>query len=100
MPTLLVGRNHSHLLLASMVEHVQAGGQNVYACIVPLYYAIMMIARISPFPCTVPRETILNSNKELLLGYSYGTYQFPGGHVEEGETFSEKLYKKKQKRNN
>lgn len=29
---------------------------------------------------------MLNSNNEVLLGYSHNNYQFPGGHVEEGET--------------
>ncbi len=29
---------------------------------------------------------LVNSKQELLLGYSYHTYQFPGGHVEENET--------------
>lgn len=29
---------------------------------------------------------IINSKKELLLGYSNGTYQFPGGHLEENES--------------
>lgn len=29
---------------------------------------------------------IINSNNEILLGYSHNDYQFPGGHVEEGET--------------
>lgn len=28
---------------------------------------------------------LINSNNELLLGYSHNDYQFPGGHVEEGE---------------
>ena len=28
---------------------------------------------------------LVNSNKELLLGYSHNDYQFPGGHVEEDE---------------
>jgi len=28
---------------------------------------------------------IINSNKEVLLGYSHNEYQFPGGHVEENE---------------
>ncbi len=28
---------------------------------------------------------LINSRKEILLGYSYHEYQFPGGHVEEGE---------------
>lgn len=29
---------------------------------------------------------IVNSKNEILLGYSRNNYQFPGGHVEEGET--------------
>ena len=29
---------------------------------------------------------LLNTKKEILLGYSHHTYQFPGGHVEENET--------------
>ena len=28
---------------------------------------------------------IINSNNEILLGYSHNEYQCPGGHVEEGE---------------
>ena len=28
---------------------------------------------------------IINSNNEILLGYSHNDYQFPGGHVEKGE---------------
>lgn len=28
---------------------------------------------------------IINSNDEILLGYSHNNYQFPGGHVEDGE---------------
>jgi 8-oxo-dGTP pyrophosphatase MutT (NUDIX family) len=28
---------------------------------------------------------MINSKNEVLLGYSYKTYQFPGGHLEEGE---------------
>ena len=38
---------------------------------------------------TVKRVKVLliNSNDEVLLGYSHNDYQFPGGHVEEGETF-------------
>ena len=28
---------------------------------------------------------LINSKKEILLGYSHHNYQFPGGHVEEGE---------------
>lgn len=31
------------------------------------------------------KAIILNSNNEILLGYSYGTYQFPGGHIEGDE---------------
>ena len=30
---------------------------------------------------------LINSKNELLLGYSHNNYQFPGGHVEEKETF-------------
>lgn len=37
------------------------------------------------------RGVIINSNNEILLGYLNNTYQFPGGHVEEGETISEGL---------
>ena len=29
---------------------------------------------------------LVNSNNEVLLGYSHNNYQFPGGHVEENET--------------
>ena len=28
---------------------------------------------------------LINSNNEILLGYSHNNYQFPGGHVEKGE---------------
>ena len=31
------------------------------------------------------KAVIINSKNELLLGYSYYEYQFPGGHVEGGE---------------
>ena len=36
---------------------------------------------------TVKRVKVLliNSNNEILLGYSHNDYQFPGGHVEENE---------------
>lgn len=39
------------------------------------------------------RALIINSKNEILLGYLGNTYQFPGGHVEEGETLSETLYR-------
>ena len=29
---------------------------------------------------------LVNSNNDVLLGYSHNNYQFPGGHVEENET--------------
>ena len=28
---------------------------------------------------------IINDKDEIMLGYAYGTYQFPGGHIEKGE---------------
>ena len=34
---------------------------------------------------------LINSNNEIMLGYSHKTYQFPGGHLEEGETKEEGL---------
>lgn len=34
---------------------------------------------------------IINSNNEILLGYSYHDYQFPGGHVEDGESLIEAM---------
>lgn len=39
----------------------------------------------------VKRVKILlrNSNDEILLGYSHNNYQFPGGHVEDGEELIE-----------
>lgn len=37
------------------------------------------------------KALIINSNNEMLLGYSYNCYQFPGGHVEEGENISKAL---------
>ena len=32
------------------------------------------------------RGVIINSKNELLLDYCDGTYQFPGGYLEKGET--------------
>lgn len=32
---------------------------------------------------------LVNSNNEVLLGYSHNDYQFPGGHVEENETLTQ-----------
>lgn len=29
---------------------------------------------------------VINSKEEILLGYSHNNYQFPGGHVEDGES--------------
>ncbi len=37
------------------------------------------------------RALILNSKKELLMVFCENTYQFPGGHVEEGETLMDTL---------
>lgn len=34
------------------------------------------------------KAIIVNSKEEILLGYSYYEYQFPGGHVEEGENLN------------
>lgn len=37
------------------------------------------------------KALILNSKKEILLAEAYTTVQFPGGHLEEGETLSHGL---------
>ena len=37
------------------------------------------------------RAVMLNKENELLIGYLDSTYQFPGGHVENGETVVEGL---------
>ena len=37
------------------------------------------------------KALIINSNDEILIGYGNNNYQFPGGHLEEGESFDECL---------
>ena len=37
------------------------------------------------------RGVIINSNNEILLGYCKGTYQFPGGYLEDGENIHDCL---------
>lgn len=37
------------------------------------------------------KALIINSKMEILLGEAFGTIQFPGGHLEEGETLKEGL---------
>lgn len=37
------------------------------------------------------RGVIINSQNEVLLGYCKGTYQFPGGYLEDGESIEECL---------
>ena len=37
------------------------------------------------------KALIINNNNEILLGYSYNCYQFPGGHMEENEDILEVL---------
>lgn len=39
------------------------------------------------------RALLINSKNEILMGYLDGTYQFPGGHVEEEEELSETLFR-------
>lgn len=39
------------------------------------------------------RALLINSKNEILMGYLDGTYQFPGGHVEEEENLSDTLYR-------
>lgn len=39
----------------------------------------------------IVKVIISNSKDEILLAYSYNNYQFPGGHVDEGETLIETL---------
>ena len=35
------------------------------------------------------RALLINDDNEILMGYLDGTYQFPGGHVEDEEKLSE-----------
>ena len=37
------------------------------------------------------KALIINSNDEIMLGYSNKTYQFPGGHLEDGEDLNDGL---------
>ncbi len=37
------------------------------------------------------KALLINSNDEILLGYSHNDYQFPGGHIEENENLIDAL---------
>ncbi len=37
------------------------------------------------------KALLINSNNEIALGYCHKTYQFPGGHLEDGERLEEGL---------
>lgn len=36
---------------------------------------------------------LVNSKSEIMLGYSHHDYQFPGGHVDEGETLLDTVHR-------
>ncbi len=37
------------------------------------------------------KALLINSKNEIMLGYSYNEYQFPGGHVEDNESLVQTL---------
>jgi len=39
----------------------------------------------------IVKAIIINGNNDILMGYCDGTYQFPGGHLEDGESLIEGL---------
>ena len=47
---------------------------------------------------TRTKGLIINSNDEITLGYAHKTYQFPGGHLEEGEKLEDCLLREIKKK--